>query len=80
MPDNQDSVNRRDFMVKTAAVAGALGAAKELFAKPAKAALMRMRPREKNRIRCRLSNRICSGRFSVTERRCLDSTPSPRRC
>src|ERR1017187_3041190 len=38
MPDNQDSVNRRDFMVKTAAVAGALGAAKELFAKPAKAA------------------------------------------
>src|ERR1039458_10377958 len=38
MPDNQDSVNRRDFMVKTAAVAGAFGAAKELFAKPAKAA------------------------------------------
>src|ERR1019366_6411663 len=38
MPDNQDSVNRRDFMVKTAAVAGAFGAAKELFAKPARAA------------------------------------------
>ena len=38
MADNQDSVNRRDFMVKTAVVTGALGAAKELFAKPAKAA------------------------------------------
>src|SRR6202167_6857719 len=38
MPENQDSVNRRDFMVRTAAAAGALGAAKELFAKPAKAA------------------------------------------
>src|SRR5580704_11721425 len=38
MPDNQDSFNRRDFMAKTAVVAGALGAAKELFAKPAKAA------------------------------------------
>ncbi|HTT63678.1 MAG TPA: Gfo/Idh/MocA family oxidoreductase [Bryobacteraceae bacterium] len=38
MPDNQDSVNRRDFIAKTAAVAGALGAAKELFAKPGKAA------------------------------------------
>jgi len=29
-------VNRRDFMVKSAAVAGALGAAKELLAKPAR--------------------------------------------
>ena len=38
MPDNQDSVNRRDFMVKTAVVTGALGAAREMFAKPAKAA------------------------------------------
>src|SRR5208337_5081760 len=38
MPDNQDSVNRRDFMVKTAVVTGAFGAAKELFAKPARAA------------------------------------------
>jgi len=38
MPDNQDAFNRRDFMAKTAAVAGALGAARELFAKPAKAA------------------------------------------
>ncbi|HUE04435.1 MAG TPA: Gfo/Idh/MocA family oxidoreductase [Bryobacteraceae bacterium] len=38
MPDNPDSVNRRDFIAKTAAVAGAFGAARELFAKPAKAA------------------------------------------
>ena len=36
MPDNQDSVNRRDFLVKTAAVTGAIGAARELFAKPSK--------------------------------------------
>jgi len=35
MSDDRDSVNRRDFMVKTAAVAGALGAAKGLLAKPA---------------------------------------------
>ena len=38
MPDNPDSVNRRDFLAKTAAVAGAFGAARELFAKPAKSA------------------------------------------
>jgi len=37
MPDNQEPFNRRDFMAKTAVVAGALGAAKELFAKPARA-------------------------------------------
>jgi predicted dehydrogenase len=35
MSENQDSVNRRDFMAKTVAVAGAFGAAKELFGKPA---------------------------------------------
>ncbi len=38
MTDNPDSVNRRDFLAKTAAVAGAFGAARELFAKPAKSA------------------------------------------
>jgi len=37
MPDQPDSVNRRDFIVKTAAVTGAIGAARELFAKPSKA-------------------------------------------
>src|SRR3984957_10191562 len=38
MSENQDSVNRRDFMVKSVAVAGALGAAKELLGKPARSA------------------------------------------
>jgi predicted dehydrogenase len=37
MPDQPESVNRRDFIVKTAAVTGAIGAARELFAKPSKA-------------------------------------------
>ena len=35
MSENQNSVNRRDFMAKTVAAAGAFGAAKELFGKPA---------------------------------------------
>jgi predicted dehydrogenase len=38
MSQTQDTFNRRDFMVKSAAVAGALGAAKGLLAKPSKAA------------------------------------------
>ena len=38
MSDNQDSVNRRDFMAKSVAAAGVLGAAKGLLGKPARSA------------------------------------------
>jgi predicted dehydrogenase len=38
MSDSQDSVNRRDFMARGAALAGTLGAAKELLGRPARAA------------------------------------------
>ena len=38
MSEDQDPVNRRDFIAKSVAVAGALGAAKELLGKPGRSA------------------------------------------